>query len=158
MNYEFRTPIFANSRAAENAVEALRADEKMARLMPNAMRLTELRKDCTTILPKVFEVCEVQRYESGQLILSVPNAALVTRLKQQVPKLQEALQQRGWQVEKVRLKVQMQQKPASKYVANKPPLPQPAKAALSELVGSLEKTSQNAALEEALQRMLKRHA
>ena len=142
---------------AENAVDALRADDKMARLMPNAMRLAELRRDCTAILPKVFEVCNVQRYESGQLILSVPNAALVTRLKQQVPKLQEALQQRGWQVEKVRLKVSMQRPDVSRQVVDKSPLPQPAKEALSDLAGSLEKTPQNAALEEALQRMLSRH-
>lgn len=147
----------SGKRVATNAVDCLRTDEKMASLMPNVMRLAAIRKDCAAILPKVFEVCAVQRFEAGSLVLSVPNAALVTRLKQQLPKLQEALCQSGWQISSIRLKVQMMRMPERSHIPQKTGVSPQGLEALSELVQTLKKTPQNAALELALQRMLQRH-
>jgi hypothetical protein len=46
--------------------------------------------------------CEVLSLQDGVLTLAVPSSAVAAKLKQQLPKLQAALQKKGWQVESVR--------------------------------------------------------
>jgi hypothetical protein len=53
------------------------------------------------------QACEILAFEDGQLLLSLPTTALAAKLKQQLPKLQDTLARRGWQVQGVKLKVQM---------------------------------------------------
>lgn len=116
-----------------------------------------LQRDCTAALPKVFDVCTVMQFSSGQLTLSVPNAALAAKLKQTLPGLQDVLCKRGWQVSAIRLRVQ---------VSSQRPLPPPAKQlsmpsaaiqAFATLNDMLPPSSQSAMLREAVQAMLKRH-
>ncbi len=88
--------------------------------------------------------------------MSTPNAALASRLKQQLPKLQDALQQRGWQINAIRIKVQVR-----KMVERPPPtkqllLTKQAVKAFDELGNRLEDIPQNAALRAALQNLVKR--
>lgn len=104
----------------------------------------------------MFMACGVQQFTSGQLVLSIPNAALASKLKQQLPKLQEGLLKRGWQVSAIRLKVQvgagLEKSPPVKQLR----LPDPAVAALNALHNSLVRAPHNAALLEALDRMVNR--
>jgi hypothetical protein len=96
-----------SARAAQGAADFLRGHEKMASLLPAVSRMAALQKDCAAVLPDMFSACGVLQFESEQLVLSVPNAALTARLKQMLPKLQDALLKRGWQVSAIRLRVQV---------------------------------------------------
>lgn len=143
--------------ATRGVADYLRTNGKMAALLPAVERLAELQKDCSAILPALFDACSVTYFEAGQLVLATPNAAFAAKLKQQLPKLQDGLLKRGWQVDAIRLKVQ-----ARNIVENIKPLkqlvlPVQALSALTTLKDALEDEPRNAALKAALESMLKRH-
>jgi hypothetical protein len=129
----------------------------MAALLPAVTRMAALQKDCASILPAMFAHCAVLQFEANQLVLSVPNAALATRLKQQSPKLQEQLLQRGWQVSAIRLKVQVSKIPAKSTTSTKPVLPPVAVFAFEELAEALDDSPRNQALKRAVQTMARHH-
>lgn len=139
------------------AVDLLRSHDKIAAILPTVARLAALQKDCESILPALFEACSVMHYDANQLVLATPNAAMASKLKQQLPKLQDALLQRGWQVSAIRLKVQVGKIPEKRPPAKNLVLPRQAISALAELKESLEKTRGNDALRAALAAMLQRH-
>lgn len=129
----------------------------MAALLPAVARLIALQKDCSTILPALFDACSVLSFEKEQLVVATPNAALAAKLKQQLPKLQEALLKRGWQVNAIRIKVQVG-KIAEKTAPEKTlTLPAKAISALEDLSQSLEDSPQNQALKNALATLVGRH-
>lgn len=135
----------------------LRANDRMATLLPAVARLIALQKDCSAILPALFDACSVLSFEKDQLVVATPNAALAAKLKQQLPKLQDALLKRGWQVTVIRIKVQV-----GKIAEKTPPqktltLPGKAISALESLTESLEDTPQNEALKNALATLVRRH-
>jgi hypothetical protein len=114
------------------------------------MRMARLQEDCKAILPAMFEHCDVLGFSEGALTLAVPSSALAARLKQQVLKLQHNLQSRGWQVDSIKLKVQV-----TRALAPEPPkktleLPPTAVEAFDRLGDSLPQTAQNASLIAAL--------
>ncbi|HEX7634633.1 MAG TPA: DciA family protein [Noviherbaspirillum sp.] len=163
-----RSPSFlsyqAGARSARGAVRAtqgvadfLHANDKLAALLPAVTRIAALQKDCASILPALFETCSVMHFEAGQLVLATPNAAVATKLKQQLPKLQDNLLKRGWQVNVIRLKVQLRKVALKPQYQKQLELPKQAMSALAELRDSLENSPQNAALKTALSAMLKRH-
>jgi hypothetical protein len=84
----------------------------------------------------------------------VPNAALATRIRQMLPKLQAGLREKGWPVDGIRIKVQMMSgenrapdRPAAQAV-----LPSQAVQAFAELAQSLEASP----LRDALQLLVRR--
>lgn len=146
-----------SARTPLEAKDFLRVHDKMAALMPTITRMAALQTDCATALPAMFEACAIVQFESGQLVLSTPNAALAAKLKQQLPKLQDVLLQRGWQVNAIRLKVQVapslqKPPPPSKQLI----LPQQARSALAVLADTLEDSPRNAALKAAIAAMARR--
>lgn len=144
-------------KPAKGAADFLRADDKMAALLPAITRMAALQKDCAATLPSMFAHCAVLQFESGQLVLSVPNAAIGTRLKQQCPKLQDELSQRGWQVNAIRLKVQVSKMPAKSTTSSKLELPNRAISAFEELDKSLEDSPRNQTLKNAVKAMMRHH-
>jgi hypothetical protein len=128
----------------------------MAALLPAVTRMAALQKDCAALLPDMFASCEVLQFESGLLAFSIPNAALAAKLKQKLPKLQEALQQRGWQVNAIRLKVQVRQPLEKRLPTKQIVLSERAVSALANLGASLEDSPRNAALKTALDVLVKR--
>ncbi|OWW19869.1 DciA family protein [Noviherbaspirillum denitrificans] len=139
------------------ATDFLRTHDKMATLLPAVMRLAALQEECSAVLPALFDACSVMRFDGGQLTIGVPNAALAAKLKQQLPKLQESLLQRGWQVNAIRIKVQVR-KIGEKTIRQKEiEMPNKALSAFEELRNSLDKSPGNQALTEALNNLLKRH-
>lgn len=144
-------------RAPQDAVGFLRMHDKMAALMPAVTRMAALQADCAAALPAMFEACAILQFEAGQLVLSTPNAALATKLKQQLPKLQELLQQRGWQVDAIRLKVLFVQALRKAAPVKQLALPQQARSALAVLAEALEDSPRNAALKAALAAMARRN-
>lgn len=97
------------------------------------------------------------RFDEDQLVIGAPNAALATKLKQQLPKLQENLLQRGWQVNAIRIKVQVRKIDEKAIRTKEIALTNKALSAFETLRDSLDKAPGNQALTEALSNMLKRH-
>ena len=92
-----------------------------------------------------------------QLTLSTPNAALASKLKQQLPKLQSQLQLRGWQINAIRIKVQVKKVVEKILPVRQLALSDPAVHAFNALENALEDTPQNDALRAALHRLVMRH-
>lgn len=141
---------------ARGAADFLRAHDKMAAILPGVTKMVALQKACATALPSMFHACAVLQLDADQLVLSTPNAALAAKLKQQLPKLQENLQAQGWQVNAIRLKVQVARpdQPARQPVA--PLLPAVATSAFAALGAALEDSPRNEALRAAIDNMVRK--
>ena len=141
---------------AVGATDFLRRDNKLSALLPAVERMAALQKDCAAALPAMFRYCDILSFEAGQLVLAIPNASLAAKLKQQLPKLQDTLAQRGWQVQGVKLKVQMVKAVEIKPEMVSVELPPTALDAFDALGATLEPTQQNAPLIAALKAMVAR--
>ena len=128
----------------------------MAALLPTAMRMASLQSDCAKALPAMFNNCDVLSFEDALLVLATPSSAVAAKLKQQLPKLQAALQQRGWQVVDIKLKVQVTRSIAPVVHTRQLVLPSTAKSAFEELGEALAPTEQNATLIAAVKAMAAR--
>src|SRR5436309_10784769 len=82
-----RSSVRRKPKTATGAVDLLRANDTMAALLPTVTRMIALQRDCAAVLPSMFASCDVLQFDAGQLLLSIPNAALAAKLKQQLPKL-----------------------------------------------------------------------
>lgn len=134
----------------------LLSNDKISPLLPTIKRNASLQKECGTILPAIFESCEVLQLADEQLTLSTPNAALASKLKQQLPKLQSQLQLRGWQISAIRIKVQVRKTVEKSSPVKQLVLSTQAVHAFDVLEHALEDTPQNAALRAALNRLVQR--
>lgn len=139
---------------ASGAMNFLQAHHNMARLLPTVKRLAALQNDCAALLPAMFNTCQVLQLEAGQLTITTPNAALASKLKQQLPKLQNDLLKLGWQVTAIRIKVQaFTPNPVQRPVARRQ-LSQQGFTSLTTLKQQLSASGQNPALAAALQTLL----
>lgn len=141
---------------AFGASHFLRTDSVMSSLLPTAMKMASLQKDCAAALPPMFHQCDILQYQDGQLVLATPNSAVAAKLKQQLPKLQASLRQSGWQVEAIRLKVAVTKSIAPVVHTRQLLLPPTAVSAFAELGETLEPTPANAGLIAALRAMAAR--
>ncbi|WP_229428955.1 DciA family protein [Massilia sp. ST3] len=139
-----------NRQTSFVATDFLRGNDRMASLLPAANRMARLQADCAAALPALFGACDVISFQESVLVLAVPSSALAARLKQMLPKLQTALQGRGWGVESIRLKVQMARAADEKPQMRTLELPPTAVQAFEELAESLPETTQNKELVAAL--------
>ena len=145
-------------KTAFGATDFLRANDRLAALMPTALRVGNLQRDVKVILPPLYAGCDVLSFQDAALTLAVPSSAVAAKLKQQLPKLQAGLQKKGWQVETVRIKIQMRpnvpvrEEPKPSTLT----LPSMAVEAFEELGESLPETPQNAALIAAIKRLAER--
>ena len=144
-------------RTAQGVTDFLQTHDKLGTLLPTLERLGALEKACATALPAIFETCSVLNLEAGQLVLAAPNAALASKLKQQLPKLQSFLQQHGWQVNAIRIKVQVGKTLEKSITSKQIALSNRALTAFAALEDALEPSNRNASLKAALQTMLSRH-
>lgn len=157
-SYPFHIYGTRDRRTAFGVTDFLRANDRLASLMPTALRIGNLQKDVKVILPPMYAGCEVLSLQEGSLTLAVPSSAVAAKLKQQLPKLQAGLQKKGWQVEAVRLKIQVgralaQQAQADTKSGNGRVLPPTAVDAFEELGEALEASPQNAQLIAAVRRL-----
>jgi hypothetical protein len=144
--------------ATKGALDFLHSNERLAALLPTLSQLASLQSDCERQLPTLFASCRVLQLRDGALQVAVPNAALATRLKQVLPKLQDGLRQKGWPVEAVKLKVQLMPavpQPPQRPVRHKA-LSSEAAGAFAELEQTLEDSPRNAGLRDALKALLAR--
>lgn len=145
-----------NRRTSIEATDFLKRNDKMAALLPTAMRMASLQSDCAKALPPMFGNCDVLSFEEARLVLAVPSSAMAAKLKQQLPKLQAALHKRGWQVEEIKLKVQVTRSLPPVVHTRQLVLPTTAVTAFEELGDSLAPTEQNATLIAAIKAMAAR--
>ena len=143
-----------DSAKTSGAADFLRSHHTMASLLPHVARMLALQKDCANLLPEMFQCCDVIRFESGNLILAVPTTALATKLKQQLPTLQDQLNQRGWQVTSIRLKVQVKQELSPEPVRSSLQLSPRAREAFAQLEENLADEKGHKDLKKALQELL----
>jgi len=145
-------------KTAFGATDFLRSSDRLASLLPTALRVGNLQRDVKVILPPMYAGCDVLSFQDATLTLAVPSSAVAAKLKQQLPKLQAGLQKKGWQVDNVRIKIQMRPNvPVREEL--KPStltLPSTAVEAFEELGDSLPETPQNAALIAAIKRLAER--
>lgn len=147
----------AKAPVAHDAASYLGANEKMAALLPALKRMAQLQKACAAILPEMFGYCEVLQCNADQLVLGVPNASVAAKLKNRLPKLQEALATQGWQLSTIRLKIQVRANLPTPAPVKQLQLPLQAVSALASLGGTLEDSPRNAALRSAIAAMVERH-
>ena len=144
-------------RTSIEATDFLRRNDRLAALLPAATRMAKLQKDVRLILPPMYANCEALSMQDGVLTLAVPSSAVAAKLKQQAPKLQGALQKKGWQVDSVRIKIQVGRAlPAEESSSTKPSsleLPPTAVQAFEELGDTLPASPQNAPLIAAIKRL-----
>lgn len=152
----FHSPRGKKGPPAAGATDFLRGNSTMAALMPTVTRMAALQKDCAAALPAMFQQCDILQFEDSQLVLATPNAAVAAKLKQQLPKLQGALQGRGWQVTAIKLKVQVTKSLAPVVHTRQLSLSGAAVAAFAELGEALPATRQNQTLIAALRAMVER--
>ncbi|HZS80536.1 MAG TPA: DciA family protein [Herbaspirillum sp.] len=145
-------------RKPRDVTDFLQLDNVMAGLLPAITRMTALQKSCAAILPAMFKSCDAVNVEGEQLLLSVPNAALAAKLKQQLPKLQEHLSKDGWQIDTIRIKVQVGRNDVVPVARRKPTLPSLAVASFAKLNDTLEDSPRNQALKMALAGMMRRNS
>lgn len=140
-------PVSAHTRGGSGSfLDFLRVDDKLSALLPAATRMAALQSDCAALLPDMFRACAVLQFGDGHLVLAVPNAAIAARLRQKLPKLQEALVQRGWQVDNVRLKVQVGAIVTRTVHVKQAVLPQMGIAAMADLESALDDSPLKTAL------------
>jgi hypothetical protein len=130
---------------------------ELAHLWPAIANITALQKECVAALPQLFLYCSVLHLEAEKLVLAAPNAALASKLKQQLPKLQTALQKAGWQVNAIRIKVQSNQIFSAEPTQKQCQLSESALDAFDKLEKNLANENRNVALLEALRTLLARH-
>jgi hypothetical protein len=130
--------------------------QQLAHLWPAISHIAACQKACHAVLPQLFLYCQVLRLDSNQLILSAPNSALASKLKQQLPKLQAHLEKTGWQVNAIRIKVQV--KPVVQIDPLKPirQLPATALNAFEHLEKNLTRAKHNHDLLEAVRNLIDR--
>ncbi len=143
-------------QTSHGATDFLSSNARMASLLPTAMRMASLQKDCAAALPPMFGNCDVLSFEDAQLVLATPTSAVAAKLKQQVPKLQAALLKRGWQINSIKLKVQVTRSIAPVVHTQQLAFPSTAVAAFAELGDALPDTPQNAKLIAAIKAMAAR--
>ncbi|CAH0161068.1 hypothetical protein SRABI118_00761 [Massilia sp. Bi118] len=143
-------------RTSIEATDFLRRNHRLASLLPAATRMASLQKDVRLILPPMYANCETLSIQEGVLTLAVPSSAVAAKLKQQAPKLQAALQKKGWQVDSVRIKIQVGRAMPVQDDIMKPSsleLPPTAVQAFEELGDALPASPQNAELIAAIRRL-----
>ena len=146
-------------RTSIEATDFLRRNDRLAALLPAATRMASLQKEVRLILPPMYANCEALSIQEGVVILAVPSSAVAAKLKQQAPKLQAALQKKGWQVDSVRIKIQVRRALPAEPEGLKPSsleLPPTAVQAFEELGDALPESPQNAQLIAAIRRLAER--
>lgn len=143
--------------SANEVASFLRLSDKLSPLLPTVKRNLALQKDCESVLPPIFAHCAVLNLAEDQLILSAPNAAIASKLKQQTPKLLAHLQLQGWQISAIRIKVQVKKTVEKPQAVKQAILTPKAIDAFKSLENTLPTTKENASLKQALARLLARN-
>lgn len=122
---------------AKNLNEYLAQAGDINALMPQAMRLIELRHVLLKVLPGTLaDAATVANYRQGKLIIFAANAAAAAKLKLLGPALLERFAKRGFQVTALKIEVQPGEERANRY-AKEAVLSDAARRSLCRLASQL---------------------
>jgi hypothetical protein len=135
----------------------LKMHDRISGMLPNVTRLISLQKACEEILPEYFTACDVLELEKEKLTIGAPGQAQAARLRQKLPQLKNGLENAGWPVDTIRIKVKLKNPVRQQSAPQKKPLPKEALAELERLETWLSQSGTHPALAEAVRTMVKRH-
>jgi hypothetical protein len=92
---------------ARTIIDCFADNPVWGQLLPNLERLARLQVDVAACLPEAVKR-RVQAVSLSQdtLVLAVGSAALATKLRQTVPRIEAGLNSRGWKVNLIQIRVQ----------------------------------------------------
>lgn len=131
--------------------------DRISGILPNATRLIALQKECEQTLPEHFTGCEVLQLEKDRLTVGVPSQATAARLRQKLPLLQTGLENAGWPIKTIQVKVKLKKTIRQTERPPKKPLPSSVVEELGKLETYLTQSGTDPALMEAINAMMKRH-
>lgn len=140
-----------------DVADFLYSNDVITSLLLTVTQLTALQKSCYIILPIMFHTCNVMNFISGQLVLGTPNAALATKLKQYLPKLRKHLLNEGWQINSIRIKIQIFRTNTTSNIHHKLFLSNSAISTFTKLYNTLHNTTSNQSLKAALLKMISKN-
>lgn len=138
------------------AASWLSNDQQGAQVLGAARRLLEAEHVMRTVLPPpLAAVCKVARIERQQMTLAVPSAAYASKLRQLAPRIGRSLNQSGWNLNEIQVRVQAGLQPGQTKTARREviPLGDTALNAFDELHDSLRPGP----LADAIKRLLGHH-
>jgi hypothetical protein len=136
-------------------MDHLQRDAAADRIVPAALRLLDIEQHLRDLLPSALagavNVCQLH---DGELLLSIQSAALATKLRQALPRLQEGLTGRGWKVSSILLTVQPAISANESGIYRKSEaargIPRQALVAWSEILGTMPEGELSRAVENLL--------
>jgi len=156
-SYSSIKKISFSSQTQKSAVDFLRNNNDINAILPTIAYILELKNQCIAELPLMFKDCEVLQYKNENLILSTPNAALASKLKQQLPRLRKRLLAKNWGINTIQIKVQVQKNLAKVSTFKQKKLSEVAFLAFSSLIQELKLSISNEPLKNAVLKMIKSH-
>lgn len=147
----------SSAKEPRGAGDFLKSDVMLTNLLPNITRISELQQLCSQLLPTLFRACEVLQYANNVLIVRTSNAAVATKLRQYLPKLQTNLNLQGWSVDAIHIKVHVPHYTPPRPARQIKNIPSHALSALQQLAQTLDKESTNSGLKNAIDTIIQRH-
>ena len=143
----------AKPRTTVPVSDLLDRSDALGRLRVGVQQATALAQDLARLLPDyLVPNVETGGIQDGTLTLLTGHGALAARLRHLEPGLVNELQQRGWPVKKLKIRISPQAMPPAP-AAPKAHMSTAALASLSALCGSLDASP----LRESLQRLIAHH-
>lgn len=141
-------------RTAVPVSDLLDRSDALGRLRVGVQQATALARDLARLLPDyLVPNVETGGIQDGTLTLLTGHGALAARLRHLEPGLVNDLQQRGWPVKKLKIRISPQAMPPA-AAAPKAHMSPAALASLSALCKALDASP----LQESLQRLIAHHA
>jgi hypothetical protein len=143
----------AHQRTASPVSDLLERSDVLGRLRVGVQQATALTRDLAHLLPDYLAPnVKTGGIQNGTLTLLTGHGALAARLRHLEPGLVNELQQRGWPVQKLKIRISPQTMPPP-TAAPKARMSPAALASLSALHGALDASP----LQESLQRLIVHH-
>src|SRR5690625_2438610 len=110
-SYMFKTtraPRRPRSRTAGTlALDWVSADAHGASMLATAQNLIDAERETRHVLPPgIAHACRVARIDGHRMTLAVPSAAYASKLRQLTPRVLAQLNQAGWNVNEITVRVQ----------------------------------------------------
>lgn len=152
-----KPPRRPRSRAAGTlALDWVSLDTHGANILATAQNLLDAEQEARRVLPPgLASVCRVARIDKQSMTLAVPSAAYASKLRQLVPRIKTRINEAGWNVNEITVRVQgaLVHRPAPPFQKTAEPLGSVALNAFSELRDAVEPGP----LSDAIQQLLRRH-
>lgn len=146
------------ARGENTAMGWLGHDARGAGVLATARLHLQIQRTVAAAVPPVLgAVCRVARLETDKLQLAVPSAAHAAKLRQMAPRIAQALQAAGWNLNEIAVKVQAGLPGAGMKPSRPPretiPLDETALGAFE----TLRETLNPGPLADAIERLLRHH-